>query len=126
MSSGLREGNSENWLKQLGRKFKRKDRKLCLILNICSTHGSILNKSTHLKFLPPDTTEKLHACNQGLIECIKAYYRREMLLQAISSFYEGTTFFFNLLVALSIHRIAWKNRSQDIIPIFFFKKLDFF
>lgn len=106
----------KKWLKTLDRKFEREGRDICLILDNCSAHCGIFGlKAIKLEFFPPNTTSKLQPCDQGIIKCFKSYYRRELLLRAISSYDEGKSFSINLLDALDILRISWKTVSSDTI-----------
>lgn len=106
----------KKWVIQLDRKFEREGRNVCLILDNCSAHCVISGlKAIRVEYLPPNTTSKLQPCDQGIIKCIKAYYRREILLQTISCFDQGTTFSISLLDALNILRIAWKEVSSSTI-----------
>ena len=70
----------DEWVKELDRKFEKKHRKIVLIVDNCTAHPIIDGlKSIELVFLPPNTTSKTQAMDQGVIRSLKAKYCRNII-----------------------------------------------
>lgn len=104
------------WLKELDRKLYCEKRKICMFIDNCTAHCEVSSlKAIKLIFLPPNTISKLQPCDQGIIRCVKFYYRKEMIRRAIDAFDKKISFQIDLLEALTILRSAWRNVSQTTI-----------
>ena len=68
------------------------NRKVLLLLDNCPGHvlpiGN-LPANVRIEFLPPNTTSKHQPLDQGIIRCLKAWYRRSMLRARIQALESG-------------------------------------
>ena len=67
----------EDWLNQLNETMKKKKRRIILFVDNATSH--VVSKklsNVHVKFLPPHLTSELQPLDQGIIEAMKANYRR--------------------------------------------------
>ena len=76
----------EEWVRDV---TKVEGRKVALIIGNCPGHPVIENLS-HVKlvFLPPNTTSVSQSMDQGVIRCLKAYYRKrsvKLILRSLDS-----------------------------------------
>lgn len=90
-----------------------KRRKILLFLDNCAAHGKIEDmqkslKAIKLSLLPPNTTSHLQPLDQGIIHCLKSYYRSKMLELVISDLEEGLPIRkVNVLEAITIVASSW-------------------
>ena len=70
------------WMTAWNASLRRQNRKILLLCDNCSAHPKNLVLSTHL-VLPPNTTSILQPCDQGIIQTVKATYRREICRQVL-------------------------------------------
>ena len=69
----------EEWVRELDVKFQKENRKIALIIDNCPAHPTIAYLSNvKLIFLPPNTTSVSQPMDQGVIKCLKAFYRRRL------------------------------------------------
>ena len=69
----------EEWVRELDVKFQKENRKIALTIDNCPAHPTIADLSNvKLIFLPPNTTSVSHPMDQGVIKCLKAFYRRRL------------------------------------------------
>ena len=75
---------SEEWVRQLDRKFSAANRKIALIIDNCTAHPHVeqLN-SIELIFLPPNTKSYTQPMDQGIIRNLKAKYCIQKLIAAL-------------------------------------------
>ena len=67
----------EDWLNQLNEIMKKRKRKIILFVDNAPSH--VVSKklsNVHVKFSPPHLTSELQPLDQGIIEAMKANYRR--------------------------------------------------
>ena len=80
----------KDWLNQLNETMKEKKRRIILsVLNAISHVVSKKLSNVHVKFLPPRLTSELQTLDQGIIQTMKADYRKSMLhslLAAVEKF----------------------------------------
>ena len=97
-----------SWLIKLDGRFAQEKRKVAMLVDNCPAHSNIQSrlKAITLVFLPPNTTSKSQPCDQGIIQNLKLYYRKHLILQLLASVEAGTDFQFNLLDALYLLRLA--------------------
>ena len=70
----------EEWVRELDVKFEKQNRKIALIIDNCPAHPTIADLSNvKLIFLPPKTTSVSQPMDQGVIRCLKAFYRRRLV-----------------------------------------------
>ena len=76
--------------------MKKKKRRNILFVNNATSH--VVSKklsNVHVKFLPPHLTSELQPLDQGIIQAMKANYRKSMLhnlLDAVGKFNTATGF----------------------------------
>lgn len=104
------------WLTEWNTKFRRQNKSILLLCDKCSAHQKDLNlRNIKIAFLPSNTTSIIQPCDQGVIQVVKANYRREMckiILRQIdtsdSSAHEIAKKF-NLLDSVVLMNNAWEN-----------------
>ena len=70
----------EEWVHELDVKFQKENRKIALIIDNCPAHPTIIDLSNvKLIFLPPNTTSVSQPKDQGVIKCLKAFYRLRLV-----------------------------------------------
>ena len=70
----------EEWIRELDVKFQKENRKIALIIDNCPAHPTIADLSNvKLIFLSPNTTSVSQPMDQGVIKCLKAFYRRRLV-----------------------------------------------
>ncbi|KAK3090197.1 hypothetical protein FSP39_009953 [Pinctada imbricata] len=67
------------WLQELNKGMKRKNRKIVLFIDNATSHGHLTLSHVTLKFLPANTTSKLQPLDLGIIRAFKARYRKRMI-----------------------------------------------
>ena len=78
------------------------------------------NSNVHVKFLPPHLTSELQPLDQGIIQAMKANYRKSMLyslLAAIGKFNTATEFAESVTVFDAIRWISsvWNNVPEETL-----------
>ena len=69
----------EDWLNQLNETMKKKKRRIILFVDNATSH--VVSKkmsNVHVKFLPPHLTSELQPLDQGIIQAMKANYRKSI------------------------------------------------
>ena len=109
MSSEL----SEEWVRELDRKFGVEKRKIAMIIDNWKAHPHVENLGwVELIFLPPNTTSVTQPMDQGTIRSLKAKYRSLAVKKVISALEEKKALpKFSVLSAMFMLRKAW-----DAIP----------
>ena len=80
----------EEWVRELDVKFQKENRKIALIIDNCPAHPTIADLSNvKLIFLPPNMTSASQPMDQGVIKCLKAFYRRRLLNLRIKRLEQG-------------------------------------
>ena len=70
----------EERVRELDAKFQKENRKIALLIDNCPVHSTIADLSNvKLIFLPLNTTSVSQPMGQGLIKCLKAFYRRRLV-----------------------------------------------
>lgn len=76
-----------DWLKRFDAHFNSTARKILLLLDNCSAHGSVETapdlQNVELYFLPPNTTSKIQPCDAGIIATLKMRYRNYQMDRAL-------------------------------------------
>jgi len=111
----------EDWLNQLNETMKKKKRRIILFVDSATSH--VVSKklsNVHVKFLPPHLTSELQPLDQGIIQAMKANYRKSMLrslLAAVGKFNTATEFAKSVSVFDAIRWIssAWNNVREETI-----------
>ena len=80
----------EEWVREVDVKFQTENRKIALIIDDCPAHPTIADLSNvKLIFLPPNTTSVSQPMDQGVIKCLKAFYRRRLVNLMIKRLEQG-------------------------------------
>ena len=111
----------EDWLNQLNGTMKKKKRMIILFVDNATSHVfSEKLSNVHVKFLPPNLTSELQPLDQGIIQAMKANYRKSTLhklLTAVGKFITLTEFAKSITVFDAIRWIssAWNNDQEETI-----------
>ena len=66
-----------DWLTNLDKRFCKEKKRIAMIVDNCPAHPDVQGlKAIKLIFLPPNATSKLQPCDQGIIQCLKTWYRK--------------------------------------------------
>jgi len=111
----------EDWLNQLNETMKKKKRRMILFVDNATSH--VVSKklsNVHVTFLPPYLTSELQPLDQGIIQAMKADYRKSMLhslLAAVGKYNTATEFVRSVTVFHAIRWIssAWNNVQEETI-----------
>ena len=80
----------EEWVRELDVKCQKENRKIALIIDNCPAYPTIADLSdVKLIFLPPNTTSVSQPMDQGIIKCLKAFYRRRLVNLMIKRLEQG-------------------------------------
>ena len=110
----------EDWLNQLNETMKKKKRRIILFVDNATSHVSKKLSNVHVRFFPPYLTSELQPLDQGLIQAMKANYRKSMLhslLAAIGKFNTANEFAKSVTVFDAIRWISstWNNVQEETI-----------
>ncbi len=70
-------------LLDLDKKMIRKNRRILLFIDNCPHAKNVQLQNVRVEFLPPNATNKLQPLDQGIIEVLKQYYPKCLVLQLI-------------------------------------------
>ncbi len=104
------------WLCQLNNQMQRQKRNVLLMIDNCGAHPDITMSNVKLAFLPPNTTSRLQPLDGGIIQCVKANYRKRMMRHIIFHIDEASS---SADVARSINvldAIQWAWAAWDSVP----------
>ena len=66
----------EEWVRELDVEFQKENQKIALIIDKCPAHPTRADLSNvKFIFLSPNTTSVSQSMDQGVIKCLKAFYR---------------------------------------------------
>ena len=109
----------EEYMRNLDKKFANEDRKVLMFIDNCPAHPQSLPsslKNIRLLFFPPNCTCVLQPCDQGIIRCLKQYYRRYLLERQLTYMDNGSVpQTVSVLDSLFLLRRAWNNISAITI-----------
>ena len=110
MTSDLFKG----WVQEIDRQLYRQERKIALIIDNCPAHPQVENlKSVESIFLPPNTTCATQPMDQGVIRCLKAKYRSQVVQRMIKAVEKKTLLpKISILSAMIMLRSAWDQVSE--------------
>jgi hypothetical protein len=98
----------EEWLKEVDRQMKRRQKKIAMIVDNCPAHPKVEKlEAIELFFLPPNTTSKTQLMDQGVIDNLKVHYRKKIVLRQIESIETKQEFQLTVLDALRLLKQAW-------------------
>ena len=90
---------------------------MAVIVDNCPAHPHVKAlQSIELLFLPPNTTNEIQPCDQGIIYALKCHYRKNMVKRLIQFIDNGSPlaqFKITLLEALQIVQVAWESVTSD-------------
>ncbi|UYV74636.1 hypothetical protein LAZ67_12000351 [Cordylochernes scorpioides] len=105
-----------DWLKKLDQIFKRRERKILLILDNCPAHQIPEGlQNIEIRFLPALTTSALQPCDMGIIKALKDQYRKRMITYLLTCMEEKKNAQVHLLFAISWLDAAWVGVSSSTI-----------
>ena len=98
-------------------KFRKENRKIALIIDNCPPHPTIADLSNvKLIFLPPNTTSISQPMDQGVIKCLKAFYRRRFVNFMIKHLEQGQDLpNISILRALQLLVASWNDVTKTTI-----------
>ena len=107
----------EEWVRELDVKFQKESRKIALIFDNCPAHPTIADLSNvKLIFLPPNTTSVSQPMDQGVIKCLKAFYRRRLVNLMIKRLEQGQDLpKISILHALQLLAASWNDLTKTTI-----------
>ena len=107
----------EEWTRELDAMFQKQDRKIVLIIDNCPAHPAVADLSNvKLIFLPPNTTSVSQPMDQGVIKCLKAFYRRRLVNIMIQRLEKGLDLpKISILRALQILVASWDKVTKKTI-----------
>lgn len=106
----------EIWVRRLEEQYRSLNRNIIIILDACPAHSNISNlTNVKLTFLPQDTTSKLQPVEQGVIQKVKALYRRFVLEKLIEYNERGQEYEITILEAMELLQDAWRDVESDLI-----------
>ena len=103
------------WLKKQDQRFRLKNKRVALILDNASSHGSIKLTNIELFFLPPNTTSCTQPMDQGIIKNLKHKYRRQSVEKMCRAMEEKEDFAINVLDAMHMVQRAWLDVTPETI-----------
>uniref|UniRef100_A0A8C4RRF5 Tigger transposable element-derived protein 4 n=1 Tax=Erpetoichthys calabaricus TaxID=27687 RepID=A0A8C4RRF5_ERPCA len=104
-----------DWIVKLDERFFREKRKVAMIIDNCPAHPNVVLKAIKLIFLPPNTTSVLQPCDQGIIQNMKFFYRKQLLRKYLLAIEANEDFSINLLDALHMLHSAWNSVTPRTI-----------
>ena len=107
----------EEWVRELDVKFQKENRKHALIIDNCPAHPTIADLSNaKLIFLPPNTTSVSQPMDQGVIKCLKAFYRQRLVNLMIKRLEQGQDLpKISILRALQLLVPSWNDVTKTAI-----------
>lgn len=106
----------EQLLRDWDEELSRNKRNVLLLIDNCPAHPQVKNlKWIELVFLPPNVTATLQPMDQGVIRCIKSYYRKTLLIKMLNAIDQNADLKITLLDALFMLRTAWRQVSSKTI-----------
>lgn len=104
------------WLSSWNDDLISEGRKVCLLVDNCSSHRCSASFSNiELRFLPPNTTSVLQPLDQGVIRSLKAGYRKRLVERLLLNLRVGRELKIDLLGALSMLSGSWADVTNETI-----------
>lgn len=106
----------EKFLHSWNSKLRSTNKKVLLLLDNCPAHPKVTLSNIKLVFLPPNCTSVIQPLDQGIIKCLKNYYRKLLVMKLIHHLEHTTTSFtVNVLEAIEMIATAWMRVSAETI-----------
>lgn len=103
----------KTWIQKWDNSLKRK---VALFIDNCSAHQYPNNlRNIEIFFLPPNTTAHTQPMDCGIIQNIKQFYRRRLVIKRLNAHDEKIDFSFNLLDAMELLKESWNAVKTDTI-----------
>ena len=104
----------EEWLLDLNRAYKRKNRKIFLFIDNCTAHKTIpAMENVTVVFFPPNMTSVVQPMDQGIIKNLKHFYRCLLVQHILTESSQKLPI--TLLDASRMCLNAWSKVSQKTI-----------
>jgi hypothetical protein len=100
-----------NWDLELGRKKE----KILLLVDNCPAHSKVVLRNIKLVFLPSNCTSVLQPMDQGVIKCMKTYFRKSLVLKMINNMENKIDTNINVLDAILLIFKAWEKVTESTI-----------
>jgi hypothetical protein len=111
----------EEWLYLLNNSLMSKRRKIILFIDNCEAHSDIKLSNIKVKYLPANTTSLIQPLDQGIIQCFKTLYRKNLVRHLITQVEAGGSdsgsIIEDITVLDAVHWIsrAWNDVSSQCI-----------
>ena len=120
----------KSWASDLNQRMAKKNRKILLFLDGFSGHEEMNLSNVKMHFFPPNTTSVLQPMDQGIIKCVKSYYRQRIVRKIITELEKNPSkclkdIQFKLVPSLYWLLNAWNNVKESAIQNCF-RKAHFF
>ncbi|KAL8600197.1 hypothetical protein ACOMHN_062487 [Nucella lapillus] len=108
------------WLQSFDAKMAKHNRKVLLVVGSCPTQDVPSLKATEILFDPHNLQSNQHPCYQGIIDSLKADYRKTKVLKLMAHTSAGGTvkgYKFSLLDAVCTLKSAWDRVAPATIRL---------
>lgn len=104
------------WLKTLDKQMRKRQKQILMFIDNCTAHGDIPDMTNiKIKYLPPNTTSKLEPLDQGIIQCFKMHYRKEVVRQFLADIEHQTPTNIDVLQAMWMITKAWNQVTERTV-----------
>lgn len=98
------------WLHTEDVRFSRQNRKVLFLVDNCPGHGIVTGlKSIQLELLPANTTALLQPMDQGVIQALKAHFRKGLLQRMLLCMSQEKEYKVDILGAVHLIADAWRQ-----------------
>ncbi|XP_070182988.1 tigger transposable element-derived protein 6-like [Littorina saxatilis] len=87
--------------------MKAQGRRILMLVDNCSARPPVTLSNVKLHFLPPNTTSKLQPCDAGIIQTVKAHYRKRLLRHILVNMDEASSATELAKTVNILHAIRW-------------------
>ncbi|XP_050065520.1 tigger transposable element-derived protein 6-like [Aphis gossypii] len=95
--------------------FGRKKEKILLLVDNCPAHCAVALRNIKLVFLPSNCTSVLQPMDQGVIKCMKTYFRKSLVLNMINNIENKIEANISVLDGILMIFKAWEKVSEITI-----------
>ncbi|XP_072142338.1 tigger transposable element-derived protein 6-like [Dermacentor andersoni] len=104
------------WLHTEDAQFSRQKRKVLFLVDNCPGHGTVTGlKSIHLEYIPASTTALLQPMDQGVIQALKARFRKGLLQKMLVCMDPNKEYKVDILGAIHLIADAWRQLTANTI-----------
>lgn len=98
----------EKILRDWDTELSHKNRKILLLIDNCPAHPKVPNlRFIQVVFFPPNVTAVLQPMDQGVIRCLKAYYKKQLIVKVITAIDNNEVLKITILDAIVMLEAAW-------------------